>query len=60
MIRYQKLSFNDSKSIVAEYDSYNDTEFKDLEKHWNEYDVSASFFDPSYEDFRKELLTVLQ
>ena len=47
MIRYQKLSFNDAKSIVAEYDSYNDTEFQDLEKHWNEYDVSASSFDPS-------------
>jgi hypothetical protein len=60
MIRYQKLSFNDAKSIVAEYDSYNDTEFQDLEKHWNEYDVSASSFDPSYEDFRKALLTVFQ
>lgn len=60
MIRYQKLSFNDAKSIVAEYDSYNDTEFRDLEKHWNEYDVSTSSFDPSYEDFRKELLTVFQ
>ena len=60
MIRYQKLSFNDAKSIVAEYDSYSDTEFQDLEKHWNEYDVSGSSFDPSYEDFRKELLTVFQ
>jgi hypothetical protein len=60
MIRYQKLSFNDAKGIIAEYDGYNDVEFKDLEKHWLEYDVSASSFDPSYEDFRKELLTVFR
>ena len=36
MIRCQKLSFNDAKNIVADYDSYNDTEFQDLEKHWRE------------------------
>ena len=60
MIRCQKLSFNDAKNIVADYDSYNDTEFQDLEKHWREYDVPASSFDPSYEEFRNELLTVFR
>ena len=56
MIRYQKLSYSDAKVIIAEYDSYDDNEFKDLENHWRANDVSASAFDPSYEDFRHELL----
>ncbi len=60
MTRYQKLSFNDAKNIVTEYDGYNDTEFQDLEKHWMEYDVSASSFDSSYDAFRKELLSAFQ
>ncbi|WP_278886089.1 DUF6339 family protein [Ruthenibacterium lactatiformans] len=58
MIRYQKLSYNDAKNIVADYDGYNDVEFDDLVKHWKSNDVSASAFDPSYEDFRKELVSV--
>ena len=58
MIRYQKLSYNDAKSIVAEYDGYNDVEFDDLVKHWKANDVSASAFDPAYEEFRKELVSV--
>ena len=48
MIRYQKLSYNDAKNIVSEYDSLDDAEFQDLEKHWKANDVSASAFDPSY------------
>ena len=60
MIRYQKLSFNDAKSIVAEYDGYSDSEFQDLVKHWQAFDVSTSSFNSSYADFRKELLSVLQ
>lgn len=60
MIRYQKLSYNDAKNIIAEYDGYNDTEFRDLEKHWKEYDVSTASFDPAYECFRNELLAVFQ
>lgn len=58
MIRYQKLSYNDAKNIVAEYDSLSDTEFQDIESHWKVNDVSASAFDSSYEDFRRELLAV--
>ena len=58
MIRYQKLSYNDAKNIVAEYDGYNDVEFDDLVKHWKANDVSASAFDPAYEEFRKELVSV--
>lgn len=58
MIRYQKLSYNDAKNIVSEYDSLSDAEFQDLESHWKVNDVSASAFDPSYEDFRRELLAV--
>ena len=58
MIRYQKLSYNDAKNIVAEYDGYNDVEFDDLVKHWKANDVSASAFDPAYEKFRKELVSV--
>ncbi|MBR5296684.1 MAG: hypothetical protein IKU29_02305 [Parabacteroides sp.] len=60
MIRYQKLSFNDAKSIVGEYDGYNDVEFQDLEKHWKEYDVSSSSFDASYENFRNALVSAFK
>ena len=58
MIRYQKLSYNDAKNIVAEYDNLSDTEFLDLKNHWQINDVSASEFDPSYTELRKELLEV--
>lgn len=58
MIRYQKLSYNEAKSIVAEYDGYNDTEFQDLVSHWMKNDTSASPYDPSYDGFRSELLNV--
>lgn len=58
MIRYQKLPYNDAKNIVSEYDSYDDVAFADLENHWKANDVSASNFDPSYTDFRNELLSV--
>ena len=58
MIRYQKLSYNDAKNIVAEYDGYNDVEFDDLVRHWKANDVSASAFDPAYEEFRQELVSV--
>ena len=47
MIRYQKLSYSDAKVIIAEYDSYDDNEFQDLENHWRANDVSASAFDLS-------------
>lgn len=60
MIRYQKLSYNDAKKIIAEYDGYNDTEFADQVKHWMAYDVSDSSYDPSYASFREELLTVFR
>lgn len=58
MIRYQKLSYNDAKNIVSQYDNLDDAEFQDLENHWKANDVSASAFDPVYEDFRQDLLTV--
>lgn len=58
MIRYQKLPYNDAKNIVLEYDNLSDTEFQDLESHWKANDVSASAFDSSYENFRRELLAV--
>lgn len=32
MIRYQKLSYSDAKVIIAEYDSYDDNEFRFLYK----------------------------
>lgn len=58
MTRYQKLSFNDAKLIISEYDGYIDSEFQDLVAHWMKNDVSSSAFDPSYTEFRNELLAV--
>lgn len=58
MIRYQKLSFNDAKNIITEYDNYDDNEFQDLIRHWKANDVSSSSYDPSYDSFRNELLSV--
>ena len=58
MMRYQKLSFNDAKNIITEYDNYDDNEFQDLVRHWKANDVSSSSYDSSYEEFRNELLSV--
>lgn len=55
MIRFKKLSKEEAKRIISEYDGYNDAEFRDLTDHWKRYDP-ASEFDDSYGEFRKELL----
>ena len=60
MIRYQKLSYNDAKSIIMDYEGYDDIEFADQVKHWMAYDISTTSYDASYSNFRKELLTVFK
>lgn len=60
MIRYQKLSYNDAKNIIMDYEGYDDVEFADQVKHWMAYDVSTSSYDESYSAFRKELLSVFK
>ena len=49
-MRYKRLSLNDAKAIVAQYDNMNDIEFSNLTDHWKAYDTIES--DPSYTEFR--------
>ncbi len=53
-MRYKRLSLNDAKAIVAQYDNMSDIEFLDLTEHWMAYDTIES--DPSYRSFREALL----
>lgn len=38
-MRYKRLSLNDAKAIVSQYDSMSDVEFQDLTNHWKAYDI---------------------
>ncbi len=53
-MRYKRLSLNDAKAIVSQYDSMSDVEFQDLTDHWKAYDTIEN--DPSYSTFREALL----
>ncbi len=57
-MRYKKMSVNDAKAIVAQFDKMNDTEFEDLTNHWKKYDIIE--YDNSYSDFRSKLLSAFQ
>lgn len=53
-MRYKRLSLNDAKAIVSQYDSMSDVEFQDLTSHWKAYDTIEN--DLSYSTFREALL----
>lgn len=53
-MRYKRLSLNDAKAIISQYDNMNDVEFQDLTEHWKAYDTIEN--DPSYGSFRETLL----
>ena len=53
-MRYKRLSLNDARAIINQYDSMSDVQFKDLIDHWEKFDTIEN--DPSYSDFRKVLL----
>ncbi len=53
-MRYKKLSLNDAKAIVTQYDNMNDVEFQNLTDHWRAFDTIE--YDESYSGFRQELL----
>ena len=53
-MRYKRLSLNDAKVIVSQYDSMSDVEFQDLTNHWKAYDTIEN--DLSYSPFREVLL----
>lgn len=57
-MRYKKLSINDAKAIVSEYDNMSDVEFQDLINHWAVYDTIEN--DSSYESFRNTLLSAFK
>lgn len=59
MIRFQKMSADEAKRTITEYDNYDDTAFQDLVSHWSHYDV-ATDYDASYSDFRRELVETFQ
>lgn len=53
-MRYKRLSLNDAKTIITQYDNMSDIEFQDLTSHWKAYDTIET--DPSYSSFRETLL----
>ncbi len=55
MIRFQRMSADEAKRLITEYDNYDDIAFQDLVSHWSRYDVSADY-DLSYVDFRNSLI----
>lgn len=57
-MRYKKLSINDAKLIIEQYDKMNDIEFEDLVSHWKKYDTIE--VDHSYDEFRNKLLAAFQ
>ena len=57
-MKYKRLSSNDAKKIVAQYDNMNDIEFQDLVDHWKKYDTIET--DDSYAEFREKLLESFQ
>ena len=54
-MRYKRLSLNDAKAIVTQYDMMSDAEFQDLVSHWKSYDTIE--YDSSYSEYREKLLS---
>ena len=53
-MRYKRLSMNDARAIISQYDSMSDIEFQDLTDHWKAYDTIEN--DPDYQNYRSILL----
>lgn len=51
-----KLSFNDAKSRIKEYDFMNDTEFRDQIRHWARFDVPEDTYGAGYGQIRKSVV----
>lgn len=51
-----KLSFNDAKSRIEEYDFMNDTEFRDQIRHWARFDVPEDTYGAGYSQIRKSVV----
>ncbi|MPM77937.1 hypothetical protein SDC9_124947 [bioreactor metagenome] len=60
MINLKKLTFSDAKKRIASIDSMTDIEFKELTDHWRRYEVDISNYDPSYVDFRNEIIETVK
>lgn len=60
MNHYPKLSLNEAKAIVAEYDALDDVAFSDLVQHWKVYELPAAQYDPSFEPIRRELVSAFK
>ena len=57
-MRYKRMSLNDAKAVITQYDNMNDIEFTNLTDHWKAYDTIEN--DPSYSEFRNLLLETFQ
>ena len=51
-----KLSFNDAKSRIEEYDFMNDTEFRGQIRHWARFDVPEDTYGAGYSQIRKSVV----
>lgn len=57
-MRYKRLSLNDARIIVSQYDNMNDIEFENLTDHWKAYNTIET--DDTYSTFRSTLLKAFQ
>ena len=55
-----KLSFNDAKNRIDEYDNMTDTEFNDQIRHWSMFDVPEENYGSIYLDIRKETVAIFK
>ena len=55
-IRIRKMTMNEARSKISAIDTLDDVAFADLIKHWSAYDVDDTTYDPSYKEFREELV----
>lgn len=55
-----KLSFNDARIIIDNYDGMTDTEFNDQIRHWAVFDVPETEYDSSYKAIRESLISTFR
>jgi hypothetical protein len=55
-IKLRPLSMSEARSRIATIDTLDDVAFKDLVDRWSTYNVDETTYDPSYKEFRAELV----
>ncbi len=59
MIPFKKLSRDEAKKILTEFDNYSDLKFRELTELWSAYDPACEI-DEHFKEFRRELVEVFR